>query len=181
VELELDLERIAKLAEERDDQNVQFRTFLKGIDMGSAALDATVHQLYDEVSSQIDCTKCANCCKLIRPVLDQADVSEFAAGLRQSASEVEGEYLRLHEDSVSKYEFKGLPCPFLKDNQCSNYECRPKDCRSYPHLHKDGFSSRLWGVVDNYSICPIVFNVYERLKAELWHDDGRDDFGFEWR
>jgi hypothetical protein len=26
----------------------------------------------------------------------------------------------------------------------------------------------LWSVVDNTAICPIVFNVYELLKAELW-------------
>ncbi len=23
-------------------------------------------------------------------------------------------------------------------------------------------------VIENYSICPIVFNVYERLKTEIW-------------
>jgi len=28
----------------------------------------------------------------------------------------------------------------------------------------------LIGVVQNYDVCPIVFNVYEQLKAELWHD-----------
>ena len=27
------------------------------------------------------------------------------------------------------------------------------------------------GVIQNYSICPIVFNVYEQLKKELWHRD----------
>jgi hypothetical protein len=27
----------------------------------------------------------------------------------------------------------------------------------------------LIGVVENYDVCPIVFNVYEQLKAELWH------------
>ena len=40
------------------------------------------------------------------------------------------------------------------------------------------------GVVQNCSVCPIVFNVFERLKDELWHewdeiwkeDDERDEF-----
>jgi hypothetical protein len=27
----------------------------------------------------------------------------------------------------------------------------------------------LWEVVENYSLCPLVFNVYEYLKRELWH------------
>ncbi|MFQ5576558.1 MAG: YkgJ family cysteine cluster protein [Anaerolineae bacterium] len=84
-----------------------------------------------------------------------------------SVPEFEQDYLTLKEDNASKRVCKGVPCPFLKDDLCSNYECRPTDCRSYPHLHKDGFVSRLWGVVANYSICPIVFNVYERLKAEM--------------
>jgi hypothetical protein len=26
----------------------------------------------------------------------------------------------------------------------------------------------LMGVVENCAICPIVFNVFERLKADLW-------------
>ena len=47
------------------------------------------------------------------------------------------------------------------------YAHRPKDCHSYPHLHKKEFVFRLWGVVENCSICPIVFNVYEQLKDEL--------------
>jgi hypothetical protein len=42
------------------------------------------------------------------------------------------------------------------------------DCRSYPHLHKKDFAHRVIKVIDNCSICPIAFNVFERLKAELW-------------
>jgi len=52
---------------------------------------------------------------------------------------------------------------------------RPRACRSYPHLHKDHFRSRLIGVSGNYSIRPIVFNVYERLKADLWHPRRPDE------
>jgi len=35
--------------------------------------------------------------------------------------------------------------------------------------NKEDFVFRLIGVVGNYDVCPIVFNVYEQLKAELWH------------
>ncbi|MBW1737720.1 MAG: hypothetical protein JRJ69_09220 [Deltaproteobacteria bacterium] len=52
---------------------------------------------------------------------------------------------------------------------CSHYELRPEACRSFPHLHKEEFVSRLMGVIQNYAVCPIIFNVYERLKNELWH------------
>jgi Fe-S-cluster containining protein len=103
-------------------------------------------------------------------------------GLKISISEFEERYLGPADDNPSKYVLNELPCPFLKDNLCSNYECRPQDCRSYPHLHKGGFVSRLWGVVENYGVCPIVFNVYERLKTELWHHDEiyEDDIDYEW-
>jgi Fe-S-cluster containining protein len=62
----------------------------------------------------------------------------------------------------------------LKDNLCINYDHRPKDCSSYPHLHKNEFLSRTWGVIDNYSVCPIVFNTYEILKIELLHYNNND-------
>jgi Fe-S-cluster containining protein len=66
------------------------------------------------------------------------------------------------------YEFNSLPCPFLKNNLCTNYSNRPKDCESYSHLQIKDFISRLWRLIDNYEICPIVFYVYEELKMKLW-------------
>ena len=173
--IETDLKYIAEMGEERAEENWQFRTFLKQLDMDTEELDTLVYGITAKVSSQIDCTTCANCCKQIRPALDKADVSKFAGGLEMPVPEFTEIYLSLDEDDAAKQVFNQMPCPFLKDDLCSNYECRPKDCRSYPHLHKEGFRSRLWGVVENYSICPIVFNVYEQLKAELWYDDGFDE------
>jgi Fe-S-cluster containining protein len=82
-------------------------------------------------------------------------------------------YCKVSEEEANKYEFRSIPCPFLKDNKCINYEYRPKDCQSYPHLQKEDFVFRLWGVIDNYSICPIVFNVFEILKKELWNRNWR--------
>ena len=181
--IEIDLKYIEEMAEEKAQENWRFRTFLKQLDMDTEELDALVHEITDEVSSQIDCTKCANCCKQIAPVLDKDDISGFASGLKMPVPEFKEKYLTESEDTPSKHKFNELPCPFLKDNLCSNYECRPSDCVSYPHIHKEDFVSRLWGVVDNYAICPIVFNVYEWLKAELWHPNGFDEdefFDYTW-
>lgn len=164
------------MGEERSEENWNFRTFLKQLPIDGDELDSIVHQITAEVSSQIDCTKCANCCKQINPVLGKDDVSNFAKGLKISTSELEQNYLILHEDKPSQHEFKEKPCPFLKEDRCSNYDHRPTDCRSYPHLYKDRFVSRLMNVIGNYSICPIVFNVYERLKADLWQDVGIDEY-----
>ena len=79
----------------------------------------------------------------------------------------------IDEEENDKFKFNSLPCPFLEDNKCNNYANRPEDCESYPHLSKDKFIFRLMGVIEYYSICPIVFNVYEKLKKDLWRRDWR--------
>jgi uncharacterized protein len=169
--IEIDLEYIKKMGAEREDENWEFRAFLKQQDLTRQEIDSIVHEITEGVSSEIDCTKCGNCCKQIRPVLDEEDISKFVLGLDMPVSEFKEQYLGAKDDHSSKFRLNELPCPFLENDQCANYEHRPKDCRSYPHLHKRGFVSRLWRVVDNYEICPIVFHVYEQLKAELWQDE----------
>jgi hypothetical protein len=74
METTIDLEYIKEMAKERDEENWEFRAFLKQLDMAPKEIDAIVHRIADEVTSQIDCTKCANCCKQIRPILDKDDV-----------------------------------------------------------------------------------------------------------
>ena len=51
----------AEMAKERDEENWEFRAFLKQYDMAPKEIDAIVHRITDEVTSQIDCIKCANC------------------------------------------------------------------------------------------------------------------------
>ncbi len=167
--LETDLDRIKRLAERKSEENWQFRSYLKNINMKQQKLDSLVHGIYEEVSSQIDCTKCANCCKVMYPVLKKMDIKRFAGGINLSMDKFKKQFLSQGE-TKSEFYFNEKPCPFLKDNLCKNYEFRPNDCESYPHLHKDGFVMRLMGVVENYSICPIVFNVYEILKSKLWRN-----------
>jgi Fe-S-cluster containining protein len=165
--LQTDPEVVARLAKEKEEENWRFRSFLKGADLGIAELDAMVHAHYEAVAGQIDCCACGNCCHVALPVLDEADVGRLAAGIGLSKGEVIRRYLVPEEESGA-CTFKGRPCPFLENKCCSVYESRPGDCRSFPHLHKKEFVFRLMGVVENCAICPIVFNVFERLKAELW-------------
>src|SRR5258708_4807841 len=56
------------------------------------------------------------------------------------------------------------PCPMLNGNLCSIYADRPETCRTFPHLEKPNFISRLYGVIGAVSVCPIAFNVFEDLK-----------------
>jgi Fe-S-cluster containining protein len=172
MKLETDLKIIKKLSEKNDEENWNFRSFLKGYDATIEEIDAIVHELNQRISSEIDCTICANCCKKVQPVLDQEDINKCCEGIVISISQFKKKYLKPDEEQ-GKFIFKDKPCPFLKNNLCSIYPHRPNYCKSYPHLHKNEFVFRLWGVVENCSICPIVFNVYEQLKDELrYFDDG---------
>lgn len=167
MKLERDLKKIEQLAMKRDDDDWEFRCFIKGSSLSVEKIDAVVHDMYRSVSDAIDCRQCANCCKEIKPVLNADDIKDLATFLAMSEEDFEAEYLERDEERGGLC-FKVLPCPFLEDNLCAVYSHRPEDCRSYPHLHKDGFISRTAQAFSNRSVCPIVFNVYEGLKQRLW-------------
>ena len=168
VTTETGIERVRELAEAKEDQNWRFRTFIKGVDLSVKELDSIAHRHYKDIARRIDCSTCANCCKEVSPKLSEADVTRLASCLGISFSELTAAHLRPTEDGDA-YCFRQKPCPFLQNNRCTVYDARPDDCRSFPHLHKDEFVFRLIQVVNNCSVCPIVYNVFERLKKELWH------------
>ncbi|HEY3416024.1 MAG TPA: hypothetical protein VGM23_03975, partial [Armatimonadota bacterium] len=62
------------------------------------------------------------------------------------------------------------PCSLLHGNLCSIYPSRPRDCREYPHLSTGAFRERMWQSLTHAEDCPIVFNVLQRMKHELWYD-----------
>lgn len=173
--METDLNKIRKLSKEKEDENWNFRSFLKGCNIQSKKIDSIVYEVNEKVSSEIDCKTCANCCREVQPVLNQKDIERFSKCLRISVAQFKDQYL-VKDEEPGKFVFNKKLCPFLKDNLCSYYNCRPKDCRSYPHLHKSGFIFRLINMVGNCSICPIVFNVYESLKTEIRNYNDPDSF-----
>lgn len=164
-DIELDLDKIKKLGKLRERENVEFRVFLKQKDSGK--VDKIVHRLNREISDQIDCTKCGNCCAKICPSITGNDINRLSKRLNIPAEEVQKQYTEFDEEEGELF-FKDIPCSFLKDKKCTIYDDRPEDCRSFPHIHKEHFTSRLWGMIGFYSICPIVFNVMERLKT-IYH------------
>jgi hypothetical protein len=161
--LETDLHRIDQLSEKNNGENWDFRRFLKDSPMAGEAIDAIVHKLNEDISWQIDCTQCANCCKVLQIQLREADIERLAQRFKISREEFRSRWLKEAEEE-GMAETKSLPCPFLKDKRCSVYEDRPAMCRSFPNLHKPHFTSRTIQVVFNCFTCPIVFNVYEELK-----------------
>jgi hypothetical protein len=98
--------------------------------------------------------------------MDEDDIQRLSKGIGISVTEFIEKYLAKSENSEG-YRFNTSTCPLLVDSLCSHYDHRPKECRSYPHLHKKDFTSRLMNVIDNCSVCPIVYNVYELLKSRI--------------
>jgi Fe-S-cluster containining protein len=170
VKLETDVRRIASLAQQSEEANWRFRCFLKGCDLAVEEIDAMVHGLFRSVSKEIDCRECGNCCEVVQPVLNDDDIARLAGSLGTSAEAFTAEYLVEDMDDEG-YTFNSSPCPFLSGKSCSVYPDRPSDCRSCPHLQKHDFVFRVNQAFSNCSVCPIVFNVYERLKAEVWDRD----------
>ena len=75
-ELELNLDKIAFWGEEKEQENFNFRTFLKGQDF--EIIDSIVHRINKQVSSQIDCRKCGNCCKSLRPSISESELEKMS-------------------------------------------------------------------------------------------------------
>lgn len=160
-----DPEQVRGLGTAKERENMEFRADLKGGLCPEEELDERFHRLYSEVCAQTDCTQCARCCLEMPPLVSKAEGRWMARKLGITVEELQARHMEKVEDSKA-LQVKA-PCPMLEGERCSMYEQRPDECRSYPHLHKRDMRSRLFGVVANAETCPIVFNVYERLKHEL--------------
>ncbi|MFZ5430592.1 MAG: YkgJ family cysteine cluster protein [Bacteroidota bacterium] len=162
--IELDLSKIERLSIQRESENFAFRMFLKGLD--SIVVDRKVHRLHREVTARINCLDCGNCCNSLMPRVEEEEI-QFLAELDKVSIE---DYTRDHLDE-DKYEaslfIKSSPCRYLDGKRCTIYDHRPKECREYPYTHRRRFVFRTLSMISNYSICPIVFNIIENLKAEL--------------
>jgi uncharacterized protein len=162
--MEMDLERIKQLANQRRAENLQFKSWLR--QFSAKEIDKYVADLNGAVSSAIDCTQCANCCKLLEPPVNHEEIDKLAAFKETSTYDFVDSYIGIEPSTGVKF-LRCQPCIFLNGNVCGVYEQRPISCADYPHLTAPNFKYRWKSVMENYSLCPIVFNVVERLKQEL--------------
>ena len=88
---------------------------------------------------------------------------EFKKSELHTIAETLGQSIKEFEKRFMSEGMVNPPCPMLDGKLCSIYDNRPEVRRSFPHLEKPLFTSRLMGVIDNVAICPIAFNAYEEL------------------
>jgi uncharacterized protein len=162
-----ELPRIARDSRQQEEENYRFRDYLKlQLPMSNSELDGVVAQITHSVCAQIDCTTCANCCRTLQIVVDNRDIARLAKKRGMGRKEFTAQYVGLAEDGVQY--FLSSPCAFLgDDNRCTVYEDRPQACRDFPYLDTPHFRSRSLSMVENTATCPIVFNVWERLKRQF--------------
>ena len=126
-------------------------------------VDNLIHSLHEEAFEDIDCLKCANCCKTTGPLFTTKDIDRISHFLGLKAAEFIQKYLRIDEDH--DYVLNTLPCPFLgSDNYCQIYEVRPKACREYPHTDRVNQLGILSKTKKNALICPAVARIIENIK-----------------
>jgi hypothetical protein len=121
-----------------------------------------------QTEEEMDCTTCANCCRVATTQVSERDVERLAKHFRIPVAQFLRDYTveTAEEGRILKRTENG--CVFLEGTLCSVYEARPNTCELFPHLVKGNGSlvSRMWHMPDRAVYCPIVYNTLERFKAE---------------
>ena len=168
------IDKIKKMASQRDEENRGFRSYLKDTGLPEERIDEEVEKLSKRITPRIDCRACANCCREVEPFLDDADVTRLAGALKLSGEQVKRDYLA-PSSREGKLTFKVRPCPFLEGTRCAVYAHRPQFCRQYPNIFNQGLIHRLSGFIRHASICLIIYNILQALKREIWIMSGAED------
>ena len=56
-----------------------------------------------------------------------ADIKRLAAHLGLTVKQFRADFIKTDSEEGNAVEFNSLPCPFLQDNRCTVYDCRPRD------------------------------------------------------
>lgn len=134
----------------------------------SRSLLKTVAETDKEVWKEISCLECANCCKKMTPTYNRHDISRIAGHFKMTSREFYDKWLT--KDDAGDTINKSTPCQFLgKDNRCTIYSIRPKDCAEFPHfLHKDfRYQAKEKVYNGNMTYCPATLVFVEKLQAKI--------------
>ncbi len=131
-----------------------------------ADIDERFQNLHNEAFKEIDCLKCANCCKTTSPIFEQDDIDRISKYLGVSAGSFIQRYLHMDEDG--DFVLNSSPCAFLKaDNKCKIYDVRPKACADYPHTNRKRMQEILDITYENAFVCPAVGRIVSELETKI--------------
>jgi len=161
-----DLVQIERLTRQNRQANSRFRLYLKK----HRHSDRRLRRFGEEIEAQIDCTQCANCCRVTEVGITERDIERLAKFLGVTAETFHRDYTQTDESGhLILKRTAPAGCVFLEGNLCSVYEARPKNCADFPHVVRGSGSidSRMWQFVDRAGFCPIVYNWMERVKQDV--------------
>ena len=160
-----DLVQIRQLGEKKRPENERFRRHLKTHYYSERGL----RHMAEEIEEQIDCTQCANCCRVATVRLSDRDVDRLAKHLSVTRAQFLDEYTTTSdEEGLILRRTDAAGCVFLEGTTCTVYDARPDTCSRFPHLVRGNGSiaSRMWQFIDRACYCPIVYNSLEAFKIE---------------
>lgn len=149
-------------------QRTMLKKFLRGLEKRKIrGVDILAQKLNGDAFREIDCLKCANCCKTMAPTFKKAEVKRIATHLGMTYDGYFKKYLKI--DKVGDIMNKYTPCQHLgKDNMCSIYAIRPKDCSGFPHTQKRDFTEFIPEThIQNVDYCPATYYVVEKMFEKL--------------
>ncbi len=156
-------EKVKKEAEKKEDENIRFRIYLK-CNAQEKKLDRQFLALHRELFAEYDCSSCRNCCKMYKGLIPPHDIEKCAEHLGMEKTAFVERFLDFSE---GKYMTKHMPCDFLdSDGNCILGECRPDSCKKYPHTDQPGRLQSMYSILYSAEVCPVVFEILERLKKE---------------
>jgi len=163
--LPIDLEAIKQKSLLDKEENKAFHQFLKAKYGGH--IDNDIINIAQSVSSKVNCLHCGNCCKSLQPSVLAEEQEPIAKALSIPTEAFCDKYLEPYEDAFFEGSMlmKAEPCGLLDTNlKCKVYSVRPRDCSSFPHLHKRDFVARYANLIEYYGVCPIVYHSIVALK-----------------
>jgi Fe-S-cluster containining protein len=161
-----DLVQIRLLGEKKRGENERLRKHMKSRDHS----DRILRRVAQGIEEQIDCTTCANCCRVATARVSERDVEHLARFLRIARADFLRDYTEQSaEEGTILRRSQETGCVFLDGNTCTVYEARPETCEKFPHVVRGAGSiaSRMWQFVDRACYCPIVYNTLEAFKQQL--------------
>jgi Fe-S-cluster containining protein len=162
-----DLVQIKRLEVQQRSENARFRAYMKS----HRHSDRRLRRFGEEIEAQIDCTACANCCRVTEVGITEKDIEKLAKFVGMSESEFVEQCTALDDAGARILKRNPGGCVFLEGNLCSVYEARPHNCVNFPHVVRGtgSIASRMWQFLDRAGYCPIIYN---------WMETVKDDIGF---
>ncbi|SHI15191.1 YkgJ family cysteine cluster protein [Clostridium magnum] len=100
--------------------------------------------------------------KMYQITFEETEIEQASKLLKITKKEFMDKYI---EETTNGYDIKGKPCCFLTENgACEIEKCKPEGCREYPFTNRPERLLSLLSIVDFASVCPVVFEMLERLK-----------------